>query len=58
MSFEDVKSTLFDLKKDPNQKIELDNPEVVNYLLEKMSQLMKKADAPQELFERLNLNIN
>ena len=44
--------------KDPNQKIELDNPEVVNYLLEEMSQLMKKADAPQELFERLKLNIN
>ena len=58
MSFEDVISLLFDISKDPDQKIELDKPEVINYLLTEMSELMKKADAPQELFERLKLNIN
>ena len=58
MSFEDVRSSLFDITIDPDQKIKLDKPEVVNYLLTEMSELMKKADAPQELFERLKLNIN
>ena len=44
-------------KGDP-KKIKLDKPEVVNYLLTEMSELMKKADAPKELFERLKLNTN
>ena len=42
MSFEDVRSLLFDISKDPDQKIELDKPEVVNYLLTEMPDLMQE----------------
>ena len=58
MSFEDTQSLLYDVEKDPKQIHPLDDPSLVSYLLKEMSQLMKQADAPSELFERFKINTN
>jgi len=58
MSFEDTQSLLYDVERDPKQIHPLDDPSLVSYLLKEMSQLMKQADAPSELFERFKINTN
>ena len=58
MTFEDIGSQLFDVSIDKEQKFPIDDPEVIKFLLEEMVKLMKQADAPKELFERLNLKCN
>jgi len=58
MTFEDIGSQLFDVSIDKEQKFPIDDPEVIKFLLEEMVKLMKQADAPKALFERLNLKCN
>ena len=58
MSYEDTKSQLFDISKDPTQENSFEDPIIKKYLLNEMYQLMKQADAPSELFERFKLNFN
>ncbi len=56
MTFEDTNSKLFNVNSDPRQELELDEPETVRQLVHEMIDLMTKADAPKEMFKRLNLN--
>jgi hypothetical protein len=56
MTFEDTNSKLFNVISDPRQELELDEPETVRQLVHEMIDLMTKADAPKEMFKRLNLN--
>ena len=56
MTFEDTNSKLFNVHSDPRQELELDEPETVRQLVHEMIDLMTKADAPKEMFKRLNLN--
>jgi hypothetical protein len=56
-NFEDLKTKLFDLEKDPGQKNQIKNETVENRLIEKLISMMKATDAPQEQYARLGLNI-
>ncbi|MEG2396676.1 MAG: sulfatase [Oscillospiraceae bacterium] len=47
---------LFDLLIDPNQKRPIKNEVVEQRLIEKMSEMMEKNEAPQELYERLGIS--
>ncbi len=46
---------LFDLAKDPEQKVALDNPEIEEQMLKHMVRLMRENDAPPEQYARLGL---
>ena len=46
---------LFDLETDPAQGQSIRSPEVEEYFVEQIVRLMKKNDAPPELFERMGL---
>ena len=47
---------LFNIKKDPNQKIELIEPKTEAYLANKLIYMMKENDCPPEQFERIGLD--
>ena len=57
MSFEDTKSQLFDVFKDPKQEVPLDDPSIISYLLKEMYQQLKLSDAPEEMFDRFKLKV-
>ena len=56
-NFEDLKTKLFDLEKDPGQKNQIKDETVENCLIEKLISMMKATDAPEEQYTRLGLNI-
>ncbi|WP_282610555.1 sulfatase [Pelagibius sp. Alg239-R121] len=56
MNFEDTQTRLYDLGADPHQENPLDDPETEQRLISAMTQLMREADAPDELFARFNLD--
>jgi arylsulfatase A-like enzyme len=56
-NFEDLKTKLFDLEKDPGQKNQIKDETVENCFIEKLISMMKATDAPQEQYTRLGLNI-
>ena len=56
MAFEDCKTSLYDLKTDPKQKMPIINPVVEKRLAENMKTHMKEADAPEEIFDRLGID--
>lgn len=49
---------LFDLETDPEQKINLDSPEVEAKMIKLMTDSMRSNDAPQEQYERLGIPVN
>ena len=55
MSFEDTRSQLYDVLKDPKQESPFEDLNIVNYLLREMSQHLKLSDAPEESFGRFGL---
>ena len=55
MSFEDTRSQLYDVLKDPKQEASFEDPTIVNYLLKEMLQHLKLSDAPEESFGRFGL---
>ena len=55
MSFEDTRSQLYDVLKDPKQEAPFEDPTIVNYLLKEMLQHLKLSDAPEESFGRFGL---
>ncbi len=46
---------LFDIEHDPGQNNPINNPEVEKRMIDKMIELMKENDAPQEQYKRLGL---
>ncbi|WP_338787253.1 sulfatase [Metabacillus sp. FJAT-53654] len=48
-------SKLFDLTTDPEQKEEIEDPEIELMLIKKMAEQMRKNDAPKEQFVRLGI---
>lgn len=55
MSFEDTKSQLFNVLKDPKQEHPVKDQFIVNYLLHQMYKHLKQSDAPDEIFTRFNV---
>jgi len=55
MKLEDTKTTLYDLHADPKQSQPLDAPDIEDKLINSMTELMREADAPEELFSRFDL---
>ena len=53
--FQDMETRLFDLLNDPTESNPINNPEVVDRLLNRLSGIMKDHDAPEEMFERFAL---
>ena len=53
--WEDFQTMLFDLQVDPGQKTPLANSKVEKQMVDAMTELMKRNDAPSEQFERLGL---
>jgi len=51
----DTTTRLYDLVADPKQQTPIDAPDVEARLVGEMSKLLREADAPPELFERLEL---
>jgi len=51
-------SLLFDLQNDPTQENPIDDPEIEEKMIKHLVDLMKKNDAPNEQFERLNVPID
>jgi len=49
---------LFDLQEDPKQEHPLTHPDLERYMIEKLVDLMKKNDAPEDQYERLGLSCN
>lgn len=49
---------LYDIEKDPQQKVLLDNVELELDMIEKMRQLMQESEAPLEQYERLGIDNN
>nr|WP_249317124.1 sulfatase [Bacillus sp. FJAT-50079] len=48
---------LFDLENDPEQLAPLKDPKIESMMIQKMVEIMKESDSPQEQFERLGLQI-
>mgnify|MGYP006255499621 FL=1 len=55
MSFEDTRSQLYDILKDPKQDTPFEDSYIINYLGGEMYQHLKLSDAPEEIFIRLKL---
>lgn len=55
LTYEDTVTRLFDLQTDPRQAQPITNHDAETRLVQEMTQLMRQADAPTEMFERFNL---
>ena len=56
LSLQDTQSALYDLTADPTQSRPLDAPDIEASMLARMADLMRAADAPEELFPRFGLD--
>ena len=54
--YADAETRLYDLSIDPSQQSPISDPETEARMLSTMIELMKQADAPDELYQRLQLN--
>lgn len=54
--YADAETRLYDIKADPTQQKPIQNRAIEAELTASMRQLLQEADAPPEMFERLNLN--
>ncbi len=57
VDFHRYSTMLFDIKKDPEQKEPINDPEIEKKMINLLVQLMKENDAPTEQYERLGLSI-
>ena len=57
MTFEDTATRLYDLQSDPRQEIPIQDEKTEDRLATVMTALMQEADAPSELFKRLDLEM-
>ena len=57
MPFEDCETALYNLVIDPKQKTPINDPIVERRLAESMKTHMKEADAPNEMYARLGIDL-
>lgn len=51
----EFQTLLFDVDADPEQKSPLNNPDIERLMIQKLVELMRETDAPEEQYERLGL---